>query len=193
MKVSGNKWAKKLSKALCDRYMSYMRINKGTGGIWLKHGFTGWTLFKTVPQVSFPSFFWGVNVCANPAGHTATPHCFAHLAKLKSVKEVKFFPLHTPAFLPFGWQLLTWHMCITFLSIISAMTAALTLHRHRGPSMNLCSSLGLSKRIWSKSFLITERNNFRWANFIFPFYSLHVLAINGYRWFSTTKQRSILN
>lgn len=42
-------------------------------------------------------------VCAGPAGHAATLHCFAHLAKLKSVKQVKFFFFfffHPLAFLP---------------------------------------------------------------------------------------------
>lgn len=35
--------------------------------------------------------FFGKRLCVSSAGHTATPHCFAHPAKLKSVKEVKFF------------------------------------------------------------------------------------------------------
>lgn len=83
-------------------------------------------------------------VCAGPAGHAATPHCFARLAKLKSFSSF-FHPLaFLPSFLPSGWQPLTRHMCITFLSIISAMTAALTWRRHGGPSTNLCSAPSLS-------------------------------------------------
>lgn len=59
----------------------------GTKELWLKDRLAGATLFKTATQGCFLE-----NVCANPLGHSATPHCFAHLAKLKSVKQVKFFP-----------------------------------------------------------------------------------------------------
>lgn len=58
-------------------------------GVWLKGRLAGWICFKTVTQVCLPFFF--LDIYANPVGHAATPHCFAHLAKLKSVKQVKFF------------------------------------------------------------------------------------------------------
>lgn len=112
------------------------------------------------------SLVFFLDIYANPLGHAATPHCFAHLAKLKSVKQVKFF-LHTLAFLPFGWQLLTWHMCITFLSIISAMTAALTLHRHR--LRWIVAALDCQKDLEAKAFL-TEGNKLRSGELHFPPY-----------------------
>lgn len=72
-----------------------------------------------------------------------TVFCFS--CNLKSVRREQI-SFHTLAFLTFRWQLLSWHMCGMLLSTILATTAALTVHRHRGHSVDLCDSLWLAKR-----------------------------------------------
>lgn len=101
-------------------------------------------------------------VCAGPAGHAATPHCFTLLAKLKSVKQVKFFFFFFilwPSFLPSFW-----------------VTAADLAHVHHLPKHNLSDDSSadvaqtrrtfhqslqcpvILKHSKPKAFLITEEN-----------------------------------
>lgn len=108
-------------------------------------------------------------------GHSTV---FCHSCNLKSVKQEQI-SFHTLAFLTFRWQLLSWHMCIMLLSTIWATTAALTVHRHRGHSVDLCGFLWLAKRYQvegpkQKQFSGAEGNILRSSELrFFPTFTLH--------------------
>lgn len=80
-----------------------------------------------------------------PAG-TLPLHCVSPFSKTWKVSSKSWFLFTLRPLLTFRWQLLSRHMCTVLLSRSSAATAALTLHRHRGDTEDLCGSLWLAKR-----------------------------------------------
>lgn len=113
-----------------------------------------------------------------PLGTRCHSTLFYHSSNLKSVREEQI-SFHTLAFLTFRWQLLSWHMCVRLLSTILATTAALTVHRHRGHSVDLCDSLWSAKRYQvegpkQKQFSGAEGNILRSSELhFFPTFPLH--------------------
>lgn len=80
-----------------------------------------------------------------PSGLQCSSRVLCHSCALRSVKQEQI-SFHTLAFLAFRWRLLSWRMSIMLLSPVAAMTAALTVHRCKGHSVDLCDSLWLAKR-----------------------------------------------
>lgn len=128
-------------------------------------------------QLQCGSMFWETRVCL-PTGPPCHSNVFCNSCNFKSFKQGQI-SFHTVAFLTFRWQLLSWHMCIMLLSTILAMTAALTVHRQRGHSPDLCDSLWLAKRYqveglkW-KQFPGAEGNILRSSELNFFPHSLYV-------------------
>lgn len=80
------------------------------------------------------SLYFG-NVCANPVGCSATLHCFACLAKLKSVKQVKIFFFFSYSGLPPFW-----------------VTAADLAHVHHLLKQNLSVDSSADVAHWQRTF-----------------------------------------
>lgn len=117
------------------------------------------------------------NVCGNPVGRSATPHCFAHLAKLKSVKQVRFFFLSYSGLPPF-WatvaDLAHVHQLKHNLSYDSGADVAQT---PRTIDESLQHGVIVKNILSLKLFLITEGNNWRSAELHFPSRSPYIRSI----------------